>query len=289
MQILLNGLISGIAIAMMGLAFTVVYLPTRVFYVAIAGGFAAAPFLVLALMGAGWPVTLALICAAAAVAAFSLATEISLHSRLEARGASPAVHLMASLGLYIIVIQLLSLTWGSDAKALRVGRSRMVEIGTVTLSSGQLAIAVGGAVALAAFFGWLNRSRAGLTLRALADNPDTLALLGYNTSRLRRVAFGLSGAMAGISALLVASDTGFSAHGGLPALLFGVVAAVLGGRHSFVGPLLGGLLLGIVRTGAGWTVSARWQDAVVFALLAAFLLLRPEGITGRRLRADAAY
>lgn len=287
MQILANGLISGIAISLVGVAFAVVYLPTRVFHVALAGGFAAAPFLALALVGAGWPVAVAIPLAACAVAAFSLAAETLLHGRLEARGAPPSVQLMASLGLYIIVVQLLSLTWGSDAKALRVGRDRVVEIGAVSLSFGQLVVAVGGALVLAIFFGWLQRSRAGLELRALADNPGTLALLGYNTAQLRRVAFGLSGAMAGISALLVASDTGFAAHGGLPALLFGVVATVLGGRHSFAGPVLGGLLLGIVRTSAGWLVSARWQDAVVFALLAAFLLLRPEGITGRRLRADA--
>jgi branched-chain amino acid transport system permease protein len=65
-----------------------------------------------------------------------------------------------------------------------------------------------------------------------------------------------------------------------------VVAVIIGGRTSFFGPIIGGLLLGFVRAEVVWQFSARWQEAFTYAILALFLLSRPRGIFSRTTRIE---
>ena len=81
---------------------------------------------------------------------------------------------------------------------------------------------------------------------------------------------------------------GFDPNTGLHAVLLAVVAMIIGGRGSFVGPVVGGLLLGIVRAQVVWHWSARWQEAVTFAMLAFVRLLLPHVLLGQRTRLEAA-
>ena len=93
--------------------------------------------------------------------------------------------------------------------------------------------------------------------------------------------------------MLMAYDIGFGPHTGLHATLLAVVAVIIGGRSSFVGPIVGGLLLGLIcaldliHAQVVWHFSARWQDAATFAALALFLLLRPQGLFGQKTRIEA--
>jgi branched-chain amino acid transport system permease protein len=140
---------------------------------------------------------------------------------------------------------------------------------------------------LTCFYAWLLFSNLGIQFRALADNSDELALRGYNIRRLRLLAFGVSGLLGAESALLTAYDVGFDPQVGLSTLLLAVVAVIIGGRQSFVGPAVGGILLGVVRSEVVWFLSARWQEAVTFGLLALFLYVRPNGLFGRKTRLEA--
>ena len=287
MQIFVNGTITGLTIAVLALAFTVVYLPTRVFHVALGGVYATAPFIAWTCTRWGWPWYVAMALASLTGVGLSLACEFVNHARLERKGASSGAHLVSSLGIYIIMVQAIALIWGNETKVLRRGLDAVVAFGEIIITRAQLLAAGVSVLMLALFYGWLQWSRLGLQFRALADNPKELALRGYNIRRLRRVAFGMSGALCSGSALLVSYDIGFDPHGGLVALLLAIVAVIIGGRESFLGPVLGGVLLGLVRSEVVWFLSARWQEAVTFLLLALFLFIRPNGILGRKGRLEA--
>ena len=288
-QILADGIITGLTLAVLALAFTTVYLPMRVFHVALAGVYSLVPFILWTSLKSGLDCYLALFIAIIAGIAISIACEVLNHAPLESKHASDGAHLVSSLGLYIIIIQIIVLLWGSQTRMLRTGLDSHLEIRGVTLSRSQITAAVGSAIVIALFFVWLQRSRLGLQFRALADNPVEFALRGYNVRRLRLAAFGIAGLLCSASSLLVSYDLGFDPHGGLSALLLAVVAVIIGGRDSFIGPVLGGILIGIVRSEVVWFLSASWQDAVTFFLLATFLVIRPNGLLGykRRLEANA--
>ncbi len=287
MQIFLNGLISGLAIALMAVAFQVVYLPTRVFFIGLAGLYALAPYLSMAVQQAfgNWPVSIMV--TLMVVVGLAMMFEWANHAPLARKGASDGAHLISSLGLYIVLVQVVAMIWGNSTKTLRAGPNAVFRLGDSTLSYSQVLTAGVSAVLLTGFLVMLRSTDLGLRLRALANNPTQFALFGYDINRHRLLAFAMAGVFATAAAMLTAYDIGFDPHTGLNATLLAVVAVIIGGRTSFVGPIIGGVLLGLIRGQVVWYFSARWQDAVTFAVLALFLLVRPQGLFGQKTRIEA--
>jgi branched-chain amino acid transport system permease protein len=287
LQILLNGLISGLAIALLAVAFQMVYLPTRVFFVGLAGLYSFAPYVATAsqrTLGL-WPVSI--VVSVVVVVCLAVLFEWANHARLTRKGASDGAHLISSLGLYILLTQLVAMIWGSEIKTVRTGVDATFRLGDSVLTQSQLLILGVSAVLLVGFLVMLRAANFGLRLRALADNPIQFALYGYNVDAHRLLAFAMAGVFAAAAALVTANDIGFDPHMGLHATLLAVVPVIIGGRSSFVGPIVGGLLLGLVRAQVVWHFSARWQEAVTFAVLALCLLLRPQGLFGSKTRIEA--
>lgn len=287
-QILINGLVSGLAIALLAMAFQVVYLPTRVFFIALAGVYSLVPYVVLACREWGMPWVISVGGAAIVGSAVSVLCEKLNHARLTRRGASEGAHLISSLGIYIASVQIVAMIWGNQTKTLRTGLDSVTRWADLVITGSQWITAMTAVLLLGVFWGVLYRSNLGLRLRALADNPTMFALFGYNIDLHRLFAFALCGIFAASSSFVTAYDIGFTPHSGLHAVLLAVVAVIIGGRDSFVGPVVGALLLGLLRAQVVWHFSARWQEAATFALLAVFLLLRPQGLLGGKSRIEAA-
>ncbi|HSV41003.1 MAG TPA: branched-chain amino acid ABC transporter permease, partial [Nocardioidaceae bacterium] len=131
---------------------------------------------------------------------------------------------------------------------------------------------------------FVNKSRVGRGVRAVAQDPDTASLMGVNRERIIMLVFILGGAMAGVAALLYTMqyditkfDIGF---------IIGVkafTAAVLGGIGNLRGALVGGLLLGIVEVYFSTLFDSSWQDVWAFIVLVLVLMIRPTGILGESL------
>ncbi len=287
MQILVNGLITGGIVAVMALAFTVVYLPTRIFYIALGGVYALAPFLVWTGLQWGWAWYVSVAAALAIAISLSLSCELLNHAWLDKKRAAGGTHLIASLGTYIVLVQTIAIIWGNETKVLRQGVDGVFHLAGVTLTQAQVGGAAIALLTIAGFYIWLQFSQLGLQFRAMADNSMELALRGYSIRNLRLVAFGIAGLLCAIASLLVAWDVGFDPQGGLAALLLAVVASIIGGSQSFFGAVLGGILLGVMRSQVVWFLSAQWQEAVTFMILAIFLLFRPQGLIGQKRRLEA--
>jgi branched-chain amino acid transport system permease protein len=284
MQILFIGVQTGLIIAILALAFTVVHLPTRVFHVSLGGIYTLVPFVAAWALsyGLGWYLAIAF--AIVAGTCVSLLCEYLNHAPLERAGASSGAQLVSSLGLYIVLTQAVSLLWGDEPRMLGATQPSAASFWIFSYTPSQLLILIVGILLLSIFYWWLHHSQLGICFRAMADNPVEVGLRGHSLKRLRLLAFGISGVLTSAVSLLVAYDIGFDPHGGLAALLLAVVASVIGGRSSFFGPLLGGLLLGLVRTEVVALESARWQEAVTFVVLGFFLYARPHGLLGRDLQ-----
>jgi branched-chain amino acid transport system permease protein len=288
MQYLLNGSISGLTLAVLALAFQVVYLPCRVFFLALAGIYSLVPYIAVTCFKYGCPVWLSVLAAVAAGIIASVLCELLNHAPLERKQGSPGAHMITSLGIYLILVQAVAIGWGNETQVLRSDVSPVYHFGTDIVLTGAQALAGGSSILLLlAFYLWLRFSNLGLQFRAMADNPIQLALHGYNIRFLRLLAFAMAGLLASVNSLTAANDIGFDPHGGLNVLLLGIIAVIIGGNKSFLAPAIGGLLLGIIRSSAVWFLSARWQDAAAFLLLALFLLFLPQGILGRKRRLEA--
>jgi branched-chain amino acid transport system permease protein len=131
---------------------------------------------------------------------------------------------------------------------------------------------------------FINRTRYGRGVRAVAQNPDTAALMGVNKDRVIMLIFLLGGLLAGAAALLYAvryGNTRFNV--GFLLGLKAFTAAVLGGIGNLRGALLGGLLLGVVEVYAATLTTSNWEDVAAFVVLVVVLLFRPTGLLGESL------
>lgn len=286
MQILVKGLLQGVLFGAIGVAFALVYRTTKVFHIALGGCLALAPYLALAALGVGSPPWLAVLLAITMAMAIGILIEEIIHWPLTRKRAPSEVHLIASLGAYLILVQSIVLIWGNETRILRTDLDAIWIIGNINLSQAQV---FGMALTLLATLGlfvWLSRANRGIEFRALADNPVLVALLGRNVRSLRRWVFGVSSALVATAALARAWDVGFDPYIGINAVLLGMVAMIIGGVGSYVGPLVGGILLGVLRAEVVWFGSARWEEPVTFLLLALFLFLRPQGLFARQVRLE---
>jgi branched-chain amino acid transport system permease protein len=133
--------------------------------------------------------------------------------------------------------------------------------------------------------GWLlYRTRAGLAMRAAAENFEMARLLGVRADRVIALSFAISGALAAAVGVLLVMQTGqVSPTMGLTPVLVGFVAVTIGGFGKMLGAVLGGLLLGIVSSFLGAYLPeglAPFRDAIVFSLPVAILIFRPHGLLG---------
>ena len=134
---------------------------------------------------------------------------------------------------------------------------------------------------------WLVTStRQGKAMRATAQDTDAAAMIGINVNRTISFTFALAGALAGVGGLLfllqfnIRYDTGFELG------LIAFTAAVLGGIGNLTGAVLGAVVIGLIQAfneGLSWfTPGSDWTRSIIFGVLIAILVFRPEGLLGER-------
>jgi len=145
-------------------------------------------------------------------------------------------------------------------------------------------IAVSGVVLVLVFL-MLQRTTVGLAMRAAAHNPEASRLLGIRVSWMLALGWGLASAVGAVSGIMVAPILYLEPNMMQTVIIYAFAAAVLGGIESPVGAVIGGLIVGVTVNLAGTYlpgVGGDLQLAVAFAIIIAVLVIRPNGLLGRR-------
>lgn len=133
-----------------------------------------------------------------------------------------------------------------------------------------------------AIYLFLKRHRLGKAIRATAQNPDAAKACGIDVKRIRIIAFGLGSAMAGAAGSMVATIYSFNPDIGTVFILKTFAAVVLGGIGSFIGGLVGAILLGVIEALAAFFTTAQLSEMAAYVILVVVLLVRPHGLMGAR-------
>ncbi|WP_027481473.1 branched-chain amino acid ABC transporter permease [Deinococcus pimensis] len=210
---------------------------------------------------------------------------------LRSRGADPLLALVSSLGVALVLVNLIQYLVGAEiysfpadvygnlkpALVLHVGE-KLVVIRTV-----QIIIFVVSMIMLIILGYLISRTKIGKALRAVAENPGTSSLLGISVDRYVLYTFFLSGFLGGLAGTLVATSFGIAGpYFGVTYGLKGLAVIVLGGLGSIPGAVVGGIVIGLAEAFVPAEYSA-YKEAVAFALLFVILLVRPQGLLGRAL------
>ena len=286
-QLLANGLINGCLYALLATSYALIYNTTRVFHIAHGAAYTLGAYLCFYfLVKLRWPLWAAIAGAVLLSGLLGAFMEWFLYAPLARRRSSPLVAFLSSLGFYTATINVIALLFGNETQVLRSGVAETIAVGGVVITKIQVAQALTAALLLAGLLLALWGSRWGRRIRAVCDNAVLASVMGINVFAVRTAVFAVGSSLAALVAVLSALDVGMDPHVGMPALLTAAVALIIGGVGTFNGPVLGGLVLGVVQALVVWQFSARWTEAVTFAVLILFLVYRPYGILSRRQRLE---
>jgi branched-chain amino acid transport system permease protein len=285
-QLFINAIIAGSIYTLIALGFSLIYSTTKFFHFAHAAVYTSCPyFAYLYSTFLGLPLSASIALAILSSTLLGMCTELAIYKPLRRKSSPPLVLLLSSLGLYIILQNIISMVFGDDTKTLRSGVvTEGIEIIGARITPIQIAIIVVSAFLLVLCWILMKYTKMGTAMRAVASDPELALVSGIDTDRTILFAFMLGSMLAGIAAILISFDIDMTPTMGMSALMMGVVAVIIGGVGSIPGAALGGFLLAFAQNFGVWKISSQWQDAIAFVILLVFLLFRPYGFFGKKIR-----
>jgi branched-chain amino acid transport system permease protein len=281
LQIVINGILKGGLYALMAIGMSLIWGVMNIINIA-HGSFimlgAFATYWVFSLLGVDPFLSLA----ASIIILFLLGYAVQRYLINYIIRASAFITLVLTFGIEIFINNLAMVLWSADVRmvqppygAANFSIGNWVTIPYVRLFAFLLAIAIS-----ILFFILLNRTRLGRSIRATSQDLDAARLVGVDVAKTYALTFGLGVGAAGAAGTLWSVLFPITPLMGGILTLKSFVVVILGGLGSMVGPLLGGLLLGVTEAvGTHW-LGATYEDLIGFTILVLVLILRPRGILG---------
>lgn len=285
LQQVLDGAINGSVYAFLALALVLVYRSTHVVNFAQGEMAMFTAYIAWALTERGEPMWRALLLTVAVAFVAGAATERVLIRRLYSSNPLPPI--IVTIGLFITLNSLAAWIWASIGRPMpplfSFGGDVYELPGGARLNGQEVTIVVALALVGIGLWLFLQRTRLGLAMRAIAYNPESSRLVGIDVGRLLMVGWGMAAATGALAGVLVAPKLTLAPNMMLTVFLYAVAAATLGGFDSPVGAIVGGLVVGLVETLSATYISFVGADmklVVAIALIIVVLLVRPAGLFG---------
>ncbi len=283
-QVLLSGLQIGSIYALLALSYYVIIIATGILNFAQGEWMMVSGVLGVTFLSFGLPYPFAFCAGILGATMLALAAERLVIRPLQQRHASEAITLLALFGVMLVVRYGTGSIYGRlDEPLPGPAGSHVFRLGTNVFVFSQSLVIYGvtAAIFLCVVL-WLRLTWLGRCLRVTAIDPMAATLVGVNQNTVRAVAFGLGALIAAIVAWLYAPlyAVGYLT-GAIPGIK-GFIALFIGGTSSPLGPLVGGLLLGVVEVAAARYLPSIYAEGIAFALLMIILFLRPSGLIAGR-------
>lgn len=291
-QQLLNGLAVGGIYALVALGYTMVYGVLKLINFAhgdlftIGAYFGLTLFVSFGLSGnlpAALAILVVVVMVMGLVAVLGFALERAAYRPL--RNASRLSAVVSALGASIFFQNAIMLIYGAKfyvyPEALRPSMS--LDIFGMQVPLVRLLMIGGSLLLMLALYCFINRTRTGMAIRAVAIDQDAARLMGINVDRVISLVFLIGPGLGGVAGVMVGLYYGqIDFTMGWMYGLKAFTAAILGGIGNIPGAMLGGLLLGVVEALGASYLSMAWKDAIAFLVLILILIVRPTGILGER-------
>lgn len=286
MQLFANIVFAASGIFLTAISFSLIFSVTRFFHFAHAAMITYAAYIGFALtVWIGLPLPFSLPIAVISAGVLGWTVDRAVYRPMRDKDATSLILLLASLGLYIMLQNGISVMFGDDTKML-AGWAVVpgFDILGAKVTCIQIATICSAGTVLAVMMILLSNTKIGLSLRAVASDCELAEVSGIDYDGALGWAFFFGSCLAGLSGLLTALDVGMNPTMGLAMLLMGVVATIVGGVGGVSGIAIASLFLAVCQHVAAWKLGFHWQDTMAFLVLIVFLLCKPEGVAGKRIR-----
>jgi branched-chain amino acid transport system permease protein len=285
LQLIASGIAQGCIYGLIALGFVLIYKATETVNFAqgdlmMVGGF-------LGLTGTlamGMPFWAAFVAALVVMTFFGMALERAVLRPLLGQPAFTVV--MATIGIGFLARGLVTMIpeWGTDTHVLPVPyKDQIVQVGGLVLSMEHLVIVAVTALLILALYLLFKRTKIGIAMQATSQNQLAAFYMGIPVRRINMLVWGISAAVSAGAGLLLAPITFVHANMGFIGLK-AFPAAVVGGFGSIPGALVGGLIIGIVETLAGFYLPEGFKDIAAYIVVLIMLAVKPNGLFGENLR-----
>jgi len=206
---------------------------------------------------------------------------LPLVKRAKNQGQLEVDSILATFGLSFIFIGILLAVFGGEFLAYSY-LAEPVRIFGEPYALNRIAAFLGAVILCGGIYAWLHLTRTGLTLRAVAVNPTAAGLVSINVTRTSALAFALGGAIAASGGVLLSMFLTFDASLGAVFTLKALVIVIMGGVSDVRGAILSAFILGLTETAVATLIDPGLTLAAAYILFIIILLVRPEGLFGRR-------
>lgn len=189
--------------------------------------------------------------------------------------------ILATFGLSFIFVGILLALFGGEYLSYSY-LARPVFILGEPYGLNRIAAFIGSAALCAGLYIWLHHSRTGLALRAVSVNPSAAGLVSINVTRTCALAFALGGAVTAAGGALLSIFLTFDASLGVVFTLKALIIVILGGVRDIRGTIVAAFILGLAESAVASLVDPGLTLAAAYVLFMLILLMRPEGLFGRR-------
>lgn len=275
-----NAIQIGSTYAIIAIAFTLLIGVLNLLNFAVGEIFMLGSFFGLTFLMLGLPVWLALILAMLLSGLLCLVIYYFSFDLL--KGAPELIPLVSTLGFSILLQNAAGLIWGSERQAFPESiSSQIINFGPIAVSPAQIVIFAVAIILMVLLDQFIQKTRIGRGMRAVAENPNIANILGINSRWVTIVTFFASGMLAGASGILfsisystVEPVIGF--HVGIKA----IAAMIVGGLGNIRGAIAGGFFIGFIEIMSIQFIGSQFRDIIVYALIFATLVALPQGLMG---------
>ena len=285
-QIIFNILFSASVYSLIALSYSAIYYPIKFFHIAHAAVITSGAYFVFFFTSKfSIPFPVSVVLAIAAATLIGVACEVLVYRQMRKRNVPALAYLIASIGLYVVLQNCISLFFGDDTKIINTAEVTVgnqifgAYITTIQIITVVVSIALFIAVNL-----FLHYTATGKSIRAVASNPELCNIYGISSNKIILIAFGIGSALAATAGILSAMDTNMTPTFGFNLLLYGVVAMIIGGVGSTRVIIAGALLVATAQHLAAYYIDTKWMEAVTYIILILFLIWKPLGFSGQRLK-----
>lgn len=285
-QLLLNTLFSCSLYALLCFSFICVYFTCRFFHIAHAISLTLAAYMVYT-ASVLWGVSLwlAVPLAIAVVILLMLGINQWVYRPLKRQGLESWQMMIASLGLYVVLQNVISMIWGDRTLSFRTWEIKVGhEFMGAYITDVQIITIVSSVILLLLSYLFMQRTHIGRQIKAVASNPELSRVLGISETKAIAWSVGIGTGLAACAGVLIAADIDMTPTMGFNWLLYGVVAMIIGGMGRMRYLLLGALLLATAQHLSAYYIDSKWMNATAYIILIVFLYFRPYGFSGKQLK-----
>jgi len=285
MQLLIAGVAQGCIYGLIALGFVLIYKATETVSFAQGDLMMLGAFCGLAALTVlGFPFWISVIGSVAAMGLCGLALERAVIRPILGQPAFSIVMLTIGIGYMLRGLVTMVPVIGTETHTLPVPyKDQVIHWGALVLNVEQLVVIAATAVLCAALFALFRYSTLGIAMQAASQNQLAAYYMGIPVRRINGLVWALASAVAALAGILLAPITFVHANMGYIGLK-AFPAAVVGGFTSLPGAIVGGILIGLVESLAGFYLPAGFKDVAAYVVVLIMLMLRPNGLFGERLR-----